>query len=132
MATTRDTPAAQALRQPEVRLEHLWRTGRVDLEIDPLHGALDLASAETTIKYAGYLKQQEGEVQRARKDEEKRVPPGFPFARVPGLSREVVQRLIQVQPDTLGHALRIPGITPAAVAILSSYLHRLPLPRTAQ
>jgi tRNA uridine 5-carboxymethylaminomethyl modification enzyme len=117
---------AQALRQPEVRLEDLWRNGKVDLEVDPRHHALDLASVETAIKYEGYLRQQEGEVQRARRDEEKRVPHGFPFARVPGLSREVVQRLIQVQPDTLGHALRIPGVTPAAVAVLSAYLHRFP------
>ncbi|PYR38746.1 MAG: tRNA uridine-5-carboxymethylaminomethyl(34) synthesis enzyme MnmG [Acidobacteria bacterium] len=118
--------AAQALRQPEVRLEELWRNGKVDLEVDARHSALDLASVETAIKYEGYLRQQEGEVQRARRDEEKRVPHGFPFARVPGLSREVVQRLIQVQPDTLGHALRIPGVTPAAVAVLSAYLHRFP------
>ena len=98
----------------------------VELDVDARYRTLDLASVETTIKYEGYLRQQEGEVQRARKDEEKRVPRGFPFARVPGLSREVVQRLIQVQPDTLGHALRIPGVTPAAVAVLSAYLHRLP------
>jgi tRNA U34 5-carboxymethylaminomethyl modifying enzyme MnmG/GidA len=43
---------------------------------------------------------------------------------VPGLSREVVQRLSQVQPDTLGHALRIPGVTPAAVAVLGAYVGR--------
>jgi tRNA uridine 5-carboxymethylaminomethyl modification enzyme len=77
------------------------------------------------VKYAGYLRRQESEIQRASKDERRRIPPEFPFGRVPGLSREVVERLAQVRPDTLGHALRVPGVTPAAVAVLSAYLTRL-------
>jgi tRNA uridine 5-carboxymethylaminomethyl modification enzyme len=72
------------------------------------------------------LKRQELEVERARRDERRHIPSGFPFARVPGLSREVVQRLSQIRPDTLGHALRIPGVTPAAVAVLAAYLGRYP------
>jgi tRNA uridine 5-carboxymethylaminomethyl modification enzyme len=118
-------PAGQLLRQPDVRLESLCAAGLVQLDLDPVHAALDLLSAETTVKYAGYLRHQEHEVERARREEGKRIPKDFPFSRVPGLSREVVQRLAQIQPDTLGHALRIPGITPAAVAVLSSYLGRL-------
>ena len=87
--------------------------------------ATDIASAETTVKYAGYLKRQEAEIERAQRNERRRIPAGFPFESVPGLSREIVQRLAQVQPDTLGHALRIPGVTPAAVAVLSAYVGRL-------
>ena len=98
--------------------------GRVVLEIDSERAATDIASAETTVKYAGYLKRQDAEIERAQRNERRRIPAGFPFERVPGLSREVVQRLAQVQPDTLGHALRIPGVTPAAVAVLSAYVGR--------
>ena len=87
--------------------------------------SLDIASAETTVKYAGYLRRQESEIERARKDERRRIPRDFPFDRVPGLSREVVQRLTQVRPDTLGHALRIPGVTPAAVAVLGAFVGRV-------
>jgi len=76
------------------------------------------------VKYAGYLRRQESEIERARKDERRRIPIDFPFDRVPGLSREVVQRLTQIRPDTLGHALRIPGVTPAAVAVLAAYVGR--------
>ena len=83
-----------------------------------------MASVETTVKYVGYLRRQESEIERARKDERRRIPVSFPFDRVPGLSREVVQRLSQVRPDTLAHALRVPGVTPAAVAVLSAYLGR--------
>jgi len=118
-------PADQLLRQPEVRLEQLIADRRVALDLDPVRPAVDIASVETTIKYAGYLRRQESEVQRASKDERRCIPPGFPFGRVPGLSREVVERLAHVRPDTLGHALRVPGVTPAAVAVLSAYLTRL-------
>ena len=118
-------PASQLLRQPEVRLETLVRDGKLTLDIERASQSLDLASVETAVKYAGYLRRQEHEVERARRDERRRIPADFPFDRVPGLSREVVQRLSQVRPDTLAHALRIPGVTPAAVAVLSAYVGRL-------
>jgi tRNA uridine 5-carboxymethylaminomethyl modification enzyme len=117
--------ASQLLRQPEISLESLVGDGSVKLEIDPASRPLDLASVETAVKYAGYLRRQEHEVERARREERRRIPADFSFERVPGLSREVVQRLSQVRPDTLGHALRIPGVTPAAVAVLSAYVGRL-------
>lgn len=123
-------PASQLLRQPEVRLEALIADGRVTLDISQQFVDVDVASAETTIKYAGYLRRQDAEIERARKDERRRIPAEFPFDQVPGLSKEVVQRLSQVRPDTLGHALRIPGVTPAAVAVLSAYVGRL-TPRTS-
>src|SRR5712691_10650760 len=117
-------PASQMLRQPEVRLEALVSEKRVALDVDERFLDIDLASVETTIKYAGYLRRQEAEIERARKDERRRIPAEFPFERVPGLSKEIVQRLSQIRPDTLGHALRIPGVTPAAVAVLSAYVGR--------
>ena len=117
-------PAAQLLRQPEVRLEALLKDDHVNLEVDAAAPTLDLVSVETAVKYEGYLRRQEHEVERARRDERRRIPPDFPFEQVPGLSREVIQRLAQVRPDTLAHALRIPGVTPAAVAVLSSFVGR--------
>jgi tRNA uridine 5-carboxymethylaminomethyl modification enzyme len=70
------------------------------------------------------LRRQESEIERARRDERRRIPEGFAFDQVPGLSREIVHRLTQIRPDTLAHALRVPGVTPAAVAVLSSYIGR--------
>jgi len=116
-------PAIQFLRQPDVLTADLLERG-VALDIDPEFGAIDVASLETTVKYEGYLRRQRSEVERARRDERRRIPAGFAFERVPGLSREVVQRLAQVRPDTLGHALRVPGVTPAAVAVLAAYVGR--------
>ena len=118
--------ASQLLRQPQVHLADLVAREKLPgFELGPADAAFDLASAETTVKYVGYLRRQESEIARARKDERRGIPQDFPFDRVPGLSREVVQRLFQVRPDTLGQALRIPGVTPAAVAVLGAFVGRL-------
>jgi tRNA uridine 5-carboxymethylaminomethyl modification enzyme len=116
--------AAAALRSPDVRLEALVARGDVALELEESTRDLDLASIENEIKYAGYLKQEAARAERMRKQERRRIPEGLPFAGVPGLSREVVQRLSQVRPDTLGQASRIPGVTPAAVAVLGAFLDK--------
>ncbi|MEP7310560.1 MAG: tRNA uridine-5-carboxymethylaminomethyl(34) synthesis enzyme MnmG [Acidobacteriota bacterium] len=116
--------ASAHLRHPEVRLEELAASGAVDLEISSCDRVIDIGSVETAVKYDGYLRRQEAEIERTRRDERRRIPEGFSFEGVPGLSREVVQRLSQVRPDTLGQAIRIPGMTPAAVAVLSSYVGR--------
>ena len=117
-------PAPQWLRQPGARLEGLWSEGRVALEVDETRAAADLASVETTVRYEGYLRRQEEEIARARRNERRRIPVDLAFDGIPGLSREVVQRLTQVRPDTLGHALRVPGVTPAAVAVLSAHISK--------
>jgi tRNA uridine 5-carboxymethylaminomethyl modification enzyme len=116
--------AAQLLRQPKVRLATLARRGDVVLDLDATAEDLDVASVETTVKYAGYLKQEMARAERVRREERRRIPGGFAFECVPGLSREVVQRLSQVQPETLGQASRVPGVTPAAVAVLGAFLGR--------
>ena len=118
-------PANQLLRQPAVRLADLIESGALtSFEMDKARSSIDIASVETAVKYVGYLRRQESEIERARKDDRRRIPAKFAFDRVPGLSREAVQRLEQVRPDTLGQALRIPGITPAAVAVLGAYIGR--------
>jgi tRNA uridine 5-carboxymethylaminomethyl modification enzyme len=112
------------LRRPGARLEQLIERSRLDLAPDVPGRTLDLASVETSVKYEGYLKQEASRAARLKKAGGRRIPPGFPFARVPGLSNEVVQRLSQTNPTTLGHASRLPGMTPAAVAVLAAFLDR--------
>ena len=98
--------------------------GHLSLDLEPGYARLDIASVETTVKFAGYLKRQQLEVERAVREERRHIPAMFSYANVPGLSTEIVQRLSQVRPDTLGQALRVPGVTPAAVAIISAYVSR--------
>ena len=121
-------PADRALKQPDVRVEGLMAAGELKLEVEPRDVAIDIASLETEFKYEGYLKQQMATVERQRRQEGRPIPVGFTFAGVPGLSREIVQRLSELRPATLGHASRIPGVTPAAVAVISAFLERKPRP----
>jgi tRNA uridine 5-carboxymethylaminomethyl modification enzyme len=117
-------PAARALRQPEVRLADLVARGEVALQVDSRDAAIDIASVETAFKYEGYLQRQEAAVERQRRQEGRLIPDGFRFECIPGLSREMVERLSQIRPSTLGHASRIPGVTPAAVAVIGAYIER--------
>jgi tRNA uridine 5-carboxymethylaminomethyl modification enzyme len=115
-------PAALWLRQPATRIAGLVDAGQFELE-QPVQ-RLDVATVETSLKYEGYLRRQEADIAKRSREENRRIPREFHYARVPGLSTEVIQRLSQIQPETLGQALRVPGVTPAAMAVLSSYLSR--------
>ena len=123
-------PAPRALKQPDVRLEALVDDGQIRLDVDGSCHAVDLASVETEFKYEGYLKRQIASVERQRRQESRGIPAAFPFAGIPGLSREMVERLSAVRPATLGQASRIPGVTPAAVAVIGAYLDRSRGPAT--
>jgi len=117
-------PTVRRLRQPAVRLAEMLERGEVLLDIDDESSAHDISTAETIVKYHGYLKRQQSDVERARQDEARPIPRGFPYERIPGLSREMVQRFGEVEPATLGQAGRIPGVTPAAIAVVGVYLER--------
>ena len=111
---------AEALRRPGV-------TGAMLLACAPeLRGATREAveQAELAIKYEGYIRRQEEEAKKLKKYEEMRFPPSFPFETVPSLSAEVRDKLVRVRPDSIGQAQRIPGVTPAAVALLLVVLRR--------
>jgi tRNA uridine 5-carboxymethylaminomethyl modification enzyme len=108
------------LRRPEARIETLKPALRELLGEEPLLGVL--STLETELKYSGYIAQQNRQVARLRDSGQRRIPGDFCYTDIPGLSREVSEKLARVKPDTLGQAGRIPGVTPAAVAVLDVYL----------
>jgi tRNA uridine 5-carboxymethylaminomethyl modification enzyme len=110
----------QWLRRPEATIASLSASIREALGEDPIHGLL--STVETELKYAGYISQQQRQISRMRESELRRIPSGFDFAGIPGLSTEARQKLERVRPQTLGQAGRIPGVTPAALAVLDVYL----------
>jgi tRNA uridine 5-carboxymethylaminomethyl modification enzyme len=118
-------PANQVLRQPTVTLRALVSAGELTLDPEVLDHAHESSSVETAVKFDGYLRRQEEAVARARRHEDRKIPLDFTYASVPGLSNEMVQRFEEVRPQTLGQALRIPGATPAAVAVLGAYVRRI-------
>ncbi|RME32406.1 MAG: tRNA uridine-5-carboxymethylaminomethyl(34) synthesis enzyme MnmG [Gammaproteobacteria bacterium] len=75
-------------------------------------------------RYAGYIERQRAEIERNRRHEETPLPPDLDYRRVRGLSAEVVQKLSEYRPATLGQAARISGITPAAISLLLVHLRR--------
>jgi len=111
---------AQYLRRPEVRIKPMKALIETQTGVELTKAVW--TSLETDCKYAGYLEQQQKHVDRIKKVEERRIPPDFGFAGLPGLSREVVEKLERVRPRSLAQAGRIPGITPAAVSILNMHL----------
>jgi len=108
------------LRRPEARIDELATGITKALGERPIHGVL--ATVETGVKYAGYISQQQRQIDRLQDSERRRIPPRFEFTSIPGLSTEAKQKLERVRPQTLGQASRIPGITPAAIAVLDVYL----------
>jgi tRNA uridine 5-carboxymethylaminomethyl modification enzyme len=108
------------LKRPEASLEQIpeWVSGT--LGAAPVPGLL--TSVETEIKYEGYISQQRRHIEKLNGSIARSIPDQFSFRRIPGLSREVQDKLERVRPATLGQAARIPGITPAAISVLDVYL----------
>ncbi|NCD26097.1 MAG: tRNA uridine-5-carboxymethylaminomethyl(34) synthesis enzyme MnmG [Deltaproteobacteria bacterium] len=111
----------ELLRQPELSITHLaplW-PGLSDFDTDSLE------EAEIQTKYEGYLDRQRELVDRFQKLEEIALPETMVYTGIPGLSREVTEKLTKIRPRTLGQAGRISGITPAAISCLEIQLKRL-------
>jgi tRNA uridine 5-carboxymethylaminomethyl modification enzyme len=130
---------AQLLKRPEITIEHLVPVLHAlapeffreeEIRINPCESVAGLSSSlrnelksvETEIKYAGYLLQQQRAIERLKKAEQHTIPQWFDYGSVSGLSREVQETLIRIRPRTLGHASRIPGVTPAAVSLVHIYI----------
>jgi tRNA uridine 5-carboxymethylaminomethyl modification enzyme len=114
------TSLSQLIRRPEVEMHHV-------LSLLPEHLRNELADGELAVvvndlKYSGYVESQKHLAEKLEKLETRRIPSDLDFAGVAGLSREMVEKLTRVRPRTLGQARRIPGVTPAAIAILNIHL----------
>ena len=122
----------QALEREHALEELLRRPGVTYPGLMELPGAgpgVDSADVgeqvEIQVKYEGYIDRQQFEIERLRQQEDWAIPPQLDYAGVRGLSNEVRQKLQAQRPETLGHAARIPGVTPAAIALLAVHLKRL-------
>ena len=82
----------------------------------------ELKAVETEIKYSGYLDQQKKSIERMKGAEHRAIPAWFDYAAVSGLSREMQEKLLRVRPQTISHASRIPGVTPAALSLINIYI----------
>jgi tRNA uridine 5-carboxymethylaminomethyl modification enzyme len=117
----------ELLRRPEIKLTHMAPLAdKAGLELPIDMADLDFADEiELQIKYAGYIKRQQEQVDRFKKLERTRLPEDINYSALPGLSNEVVEKLSTVQPLSLGQASRISGITPAAISVLQVHLKKM-------
>jgi tRNA uridine 5-carboxymethylaminomethyl modification enzyme len=123
---------AQLLKRPESDVAHFveiirrvqpafFERGDSEREFaSDIHN--ELKAVETEIKYAGYLDQQTKAIDRLKRAEQRVIPEWFDYASVSGLSREMREKMQRVRPQTIGHASRIPGVTPAAVSLINVYI----------
>ncbi|MBI5383065.1 MAG: tRNA uridine-5-carboxymethylaminomethyl(34) synthesis enzyme MnmG [Verrucomicrobia bacterium] len=109
---------AQLLCRPEIEYRHLpGHNPRLDPEV--------IRQVEVEVKYEGYVRRQQLEVERFRAFEDKEIPCGIDYASVPSLCNEARQRLSVIRPRTLGQATRIAGVSPSDVGILAVWLRRI-------
>ncbi len=119
----REVNCLDLLRRPEVTYQDLLHLPQV--------AAIAVTTEiqqqiEIQQKYGGYIERQQAEIARLRRYEEVVLPVDLDYTQVRGLSNEVCQKLLQYRPTTIGHASRIPGITPAAISLLLVYLKKNP------
>lgn len=104
---------------------------RPNITIAQLKGVVDgldaysdevLLQVEIAVKYDGYIKRQNDQVEKFKKNELVKIPETFDYTKVQSLSAEVIEKLCKIRPENLGQASRIPGVTPAAITILSVLL----------
>jgi tRNA uridine 5-carboxymethylaminomethyl modification enzyme len=117
---------SQLARRPEVLAEHL-----VHLLPSGLQDSCrldELLTVVTDFKYEGYMTAQENLTNRLQKAANRHIPATIVYSQLPGLSREMVERLDRIRPQTIGQAMRIPGLTPAALSLLTIHveLHTRP------
>ncbi len=117
---------ADALRRPELAVADV--ADRFPAETDPAVAE----RAEIEIKMEGYVRRAEAAIERAARDEAVTLPAGLDYGAIPALSREAREKLGRTRPRTLGAATRVPGITPADVALVSVHVHRLAMAAAAQ
>ncbi len=119
---------AHLLKRPEVKYDDLkvldgWQEIR-DRDVKK--------QVEIEIKYEGYIKRQMESVERFRGLEKKRIPEGFNYSSVPGLSNELIKKLSSVQPASIGQAQRISGMTQAALTAVLVSLKKIEMTKRAQ
>ena len=111
-------PATDLVKRPGVRLEALADSGIVDLVRSP-SDSLDLLGLEADIKYDGYLRRHEAEIQETDRLARESIPSSVDFGTMPGLSREIRERLLMRRPGTMADARSVAGMTPAALALIA-------------
>ena len=121
VAVSRETNVLDLIKRPQLDYAQLMQVPSLGPGVSDPKVA---EQVEISVKYSGYLDRQRGDIERQQRNEDTAIPSGFDYTGVRGLSFEVLQKLERVQPQTIGQAQRIPGMTPAAISLLLVHLTR--------
>ncbi|OIQ47768.1 MAG: tRNA uridine-5-carboxymethylaminomethyl(34) synthesis enzyme MnmG [Gammaproteobacteria bacterium MedPE] len=118
---SREANLEELLRRPELTYDDLMKIDGCGPGLEKEDAAYQV---QTQIKYAGYIARQMDEVEKQQRNENTLLPIDLDYSQVSGLSNEVVAKLTEARPATLGMASRISGITPAAISLLLVYMKK--------
>ena len=118
---SRENNLEDLVRRPEVRYDDLMAIDGLGPQLSDKQAAEQI---EIQIKYAGYIDRQLDDIAKKKRHENTLIPMDFDFTQISGLSNEVVAKLTDARPETIGKASRISGITPAAISLLLVYLKK--------
>ena len=118
---SREHSLEELIRRPEMTYDRLMSIESLGPKLEHEQAA---EQVEIQIKYAGYISRQQEEIAKTQRHENTLIPVDFDFSTVSGLSNEVVAKLTDARPETIGKASRISGITPAAISLLLVYLKK--------
>ncbi|WP_417690775.1 tRNA uridine-5-carboxymethylaminomethyl(34) synthesis enzyme MnmG [Pseudidiomarina sp.] len=118
---TKEVNGEDLLRRPEITYQAMMNIADLGPGLSDREAA---EQVEIQTKYAGYIARQQDEIAKQQRHENTRLPMGFDYAGIKGLSNEVIAKLNEHQPETVGKAARISGVTPAAISMLLVHLKK--------
>ncbi len=118
---SREASGEDLLRRPEMTYDQLVQLPKFGPALEDQQAA---EQVEIQVKYEGYIQRQREEIEKSLRYENTKIPEGVDFSKISGLSNEIVMKLRDTQPETIGIASRISGVTPAAISILLVYLKK--------
>ncbi|WP_448550154.1 tRNA uridine-5-carboxymethylaminomethyl(34) synthesis enzyme MnmG [Thalassotalea fusca] len=118
---SRENSLEDLVRRPEVNYKDLVAIKGLGSNLNDMQAA---EQVEIQIKYAGYIDRQLDDIAKKKRHEDTLIPADFDYSQISGLSNEVVAKLTEAKPETIGKASRISGITPAAISLLLVYLKK--------
>ena len=126
---SREHSLEDLIRRPEMTYDQLMTIEDLGPGIENPQAA---EQVEIQIKYAGYIERQKDEIAKTQRHENTLLPMDFDYSQISGLSNEVIAKLTDARPETIGKASRISGITPAAISLLLVHLKKQGLIRKAE
>ena len=116
----KQVPMDQYLRRTEIKLKDVLDIMNEEIGDSDIENQIEIQ-----IKYSGYVQRELAHINRAKKYEDKKIPPTLPYKEIKGLSREAQEKLDKIKPLSFGQASRISGITPCDISVLAVYIEKL-------